>query len=192
MIPGWSTERQSWSGRAGITIPEFGSTVPFYRLESVSESVSFQDLVGAGTTGDSIGITTRSCTTTPGTTRPAELSTTEMFITAAATGDPMRPAAGPPRMATCTTVRAEPLSPSRGIIAPLEDTTSPEPLCREATTRVEPDRALSAITIMAESQGATPRGEAPVWAAITVGAGATVGADTTDGKLGLILQEWRD
>src|SRR6267154_508078 len=73
-IPGWFMERRSASGQTGTGTR--GSTLPGQASDgaSASESVSLVDLVGAGTTGDLIGITTMSFSTIMGSYRTAESS----------------------------------------------------------------------------------------------------------------------
>src|ERR1700684_824786 len=79
-ILGSSTEPRSGSGRDGIRIP--GSTSAVRELHSASALASafLADSAGAGTTGDTIGITTESFTTTTPTSLTAESSSTTTSI----------------------------------------------------------------------------------------------------------------
>src|SRR3984893_12258213 len=82
MILGSSMENPSGSGRAGIRIRVCSLRDRESRLASASESGSLEDMAGVGTTGDTIGITTESFTTTTPTYPTAEsLSTVTTSIT---------------------------------------------------------------------------------------------------------------
>src|SRR5437588_9572491 len=76
MTHGSCMESPSGSGRAGIRIPDCSLRDRESRLALALESVSLAGSVGVGTTGDLIGITTESFTTTPPTYPTAESSST--------------------------------------------------------------------------------------------------------------------
>src|ERR1700757_1305489 len=81
MIRGWYMESPLACGRAGTGIrdciwKDLGS-----RLGLVLELASLAGLVGAGGTGDTIGITTGSCSTTTATFPTAESSSTVTIST---------------------------------------------------------------------------------------------------------------
>src|ERR1035438_9894959 len=71
-IRGWFTGIQSWRGRDGIRILEFGLVARISHSESASQSGGSEVLVGDGVVGDSTGITTTQGLTTAGITPRAE------------------------------------------------------------------------------------------------------------------------
>src|ERR1700674_943992 len=74
MTLGWCMESPSGSGQAGIRIQDSFLVVRELPLASALESASLVGLAGGGTTGDMIGITTASFTTTIPTYPTAEFS----------------------------------------------------------------------------------------------------------------------
>jgi hypothetical protein len=145
ITPGSFMDIPSWLGRDGIRIPESGLAVRSSPGASVSESAGSAALVGAGDTGDSIGVVdtqrlavagisraagrfTTVATSAEAESRAAELSTTEL---------------GPGR--------------SRVTVRRLVDTL-------RLAERAAHARARSAATIMAASPEAIRRADEPVWA----------------------------
>ena len=134
-------------------------------LELVLELVSLAVLAGAGLIGDSIGTTTTPSITTTGTTRRAgRFTTAARSIEAAGHAATLaqrrhREAwlAGPEAQG-CLTVLVQRQGLSRATDRPLEATLRP-------AVKAELARAPSAITIMAESHGATHRVGVPASAA---------------------------
>ncbi len=171
-------------GRDGIRIPESGLAVPISISELALESAGTAVLDGAGTIGDSIGITGTRCTTMAGTIPEAT-----RFITAMPSE---REARGADSMANVEELAAAPM-PATGLVAEMsanavELTTVPAQLHglstetskRPEATRNPAGRAVSApVLLVATTMAGRPRpfrhAEAPAWVEVARGAAAVVG-----------------
>jgi hypothetical protein len=150
-----------------------------FLLASASESVFTGAMDGVGIIGDRTGITIGLLMTTIATTPEAARFTTETIttegampaveVTATAVGSPATAAeiVAAPMRGTGLPMHAVGAGKTAPVLHPslLKETTGRLEDMRNPAVRAERARAPSAVTTMAERQGALPRAAAPAWAA---------------------------